>query len=245
MKTILKNRINIIVKYFNSLILIIVFPLWTIAQDTAKSQVIIFTDCDSPVVRIGEQKISEVKKPFQFYAGTYVIRFWAPGRELVTDSIRILPGQMNVIRKKLPLTDDFKNYLKQDARLKRPYKISLIASCGIALLYGFNFYEMTHFKNNTQDAYEKYIQSEILTDLQTNYNNYESNKSKYNRHRVINNALLIGGGILIPSALIWSNWYYKKRTKPFKPNEILLTKVVPVININYSSTDEIGFIMNF
>ena len=216
-----------------------------LAQEVPKSQVIIFTDCSNAVVKIGDQKISQFKTPFQFDTGVYEIKLWAPGRELVIDSVHILANQINVIRKKLPLTDDYKEYINYESRIKRPLKISSIFSLGIIVAYGFNHHFLNQNRSKANDKYDIYYNSAILPYQNENYNEYNKYKSKYERSRKINNALIIGGATLIPTSLLYSYLHYKKRNKKYETKEILLSEIEPVINLYGITYTEIGFRLKF
>jgi hypothetical protein len=205
-----------------------------------KGILLVTTQPRNVTITINEKKFTTVNTPVEWDTGQYIIKLWAPETNLVIDTFYIKQNQISIIRKRLPFSDDYLSYLQSEAKLKRPLNSSLTGSAILAGLVIINktFMQIEHRKAG--DALARYYQEVSLEGLNEQKSAYDKHHDRYNHYRKINNVILPAAAVLIPAALIVSYSYFRNHSVKYKPKEILLGRITPII-IKHENDLQFGF----
>ncbi|MCW3072143.1 MAG: hypothetical protein JWO44_2033 [Bacteroidetes bacterium] len=187
----------------------------TFAQELVqgKGKAIIYFESPTPVtVRLDTALLRQTKNPILLNEGSYIVRAWAPTKELYTDTITIKEGKTTICVKTLKNSEGYSAYLEELSS----YKLKKTGACYVALpatlLYsGFAYFKykqnarlMNEHLENAQSAKEGYEHSISLTNISIYKERYYSEKAIYESYLKKNNRLANLSCVVIPAGLVAS-----------------------------------------
>ena len=219
--------------------------------------VIYFEPSESVIIRLDTALLKQSKLPISLKPGTYVVRAWAPTKELFIDTIIVREHLTTIVSRRLKDAKAYTKYREQlsSYRVKIalvdyvPISVTVVYSLCLAKSYRDNEKLMNQHLENARTAATNYskLQSGVTSDLFSQQ--YNSERSYYEAYRTKNNqivkmASIVGSTQLVASALL----FYLSR-KIIGPGAYTEDRLLSLNTVNlksdYPSTCSVGVIFYF
>jgi hypothetical protein len=186
-----------------------------IAQENiqGKGKAIIYFGAPTPVtVRLDTALLKQTKNPIQLKEGRYVVKAWAPTKELYIDTITVKEGKTTICVKTLRNSDNYSAYLKErssyrhkKAGLRYVALPATILYSGLAYIkYKSNTKQMNEHLANAKSAKDGYEHSVSVTNIGLYKDRYYTEKDSYESYLKKNNTLVKASWIIVPTGVIAS-----------------------------------------
>lgn len=217
--------------------------------------VIFFEPNKNVIVRLDTLLIKQTSTPIILAEGKYVLRAWAPTKQLFTDTITIRENQTTIFTHHLKNSTEYSIYKKKLSR----YKIKKISTqmLPIPLTLGYSAFMFTKYNTNNK-LLNKHLEN--AKTASTNYENslsiedkdkykleYDIEKSNYETYRNKNNKIVkvatvsTSIGIIASAALLYLS---RKIIKPeFKEVPLLSLNTISFEN-DYTHNYSISIVVN-
>ena len=217
--------------------------------ETGKGKAIIYFKSETPViVRLDTSLIKQSSTPLNLKEGKYIVRAWAPHKQLFIDTITIKENKTTFVTQNLKNTAEYNNYYKQLNNYRTEKIVTEFVSypiIAIYCVYASNEYNknkkiMNQHYQNCQVAQNGYENSISVTDINMYKKQYSEEKANYEHYLDKNNKLSKTATIIIPSALVLSAGMFfaaKLIKKPAKYTEtpLLTLNDVYILKESYST----------
>lgn len=203
------------------------------AQDN-KGHILVAVKPEKAIVRFDTTNISNFKGHLHVDTGMHVIRAWAPGRQLVTDTVSVNSKKPFVYRIELPYTAEYKAYAKARNKYRTNMVLTRYVPWAVTLAVAVYFpLQYKNEKDAADDYYEEAIRYketyESLTDAEqiaTYKAGYEQSKANYEDALEKSDNAATTAMIAIPAAVAVSTGLYffsRKFERPVFEEEPLLS----------------------
>jgi hypothetical protein len=221
-----------------------------------KGKALIYFEPTTAIIRLDTTFLKQTKKPISLNIGTYVIRAWAPTKQLFIDTIEIKENKMVIISRHLKNTKEYDEYRRKLSVYKNRKVFTKFLPFPLTLAYsGYTFWAYNNNKaiikshlENTQSAITRYQNAISISDIDASKQQYEDEKNSYEKYRRKNNILAKTSAIIIPTALIVSTGLYFLSKKFIKPQYIETKPLLSLNSINikneFPSTCSVSISMN-
>ncbi|MCW3104080.1 MAG: hypothetical protein JWO09_2520 [Bacteroidetes bacterium] len=186
-----------------------------IAQEIVqgKGKAIIYFGSPTPVtVRLDTALLRQTKNPILLKEGKYIVRAWAPTKELFTDTITITEGKTTICVKSLKNSEAYSEYRRELSSYKLKKAGARYVVLPATLLYsGFAYFKyrqnaklMNEHLENAHIAKEGYEHSISLSNISMYKETYYSEKAIYESYIKKNNRLSTLSCVIIPAGIVAS-----------------------------------------
>lgn len=194
-------------------------------------------------------------------AGRYPMKLWAPGFEVVTDTIMVVQGIRNKYAKALTeKTPEFLEFERLDheynilVRRRKRKRNALITANALLAYYVLDAhrYKINRHRREAEAIYQQYSRALTLSDIESHYDNYVIAKGQYDSAvETAKNKLKIGVPVLLASFV--GSWLHIKNMnkKPlperpiFQPKPPFWTSNLELEIDSFGAGFEIGFRIKF
>jgi hypothetical protein len=207
-------------RLLSHLLIFFLLSPYLVAQTPSKLRV--YAKPDSAIIKSGELYF-EYGKFKELDTGTYIIKAWAPTRQLVSRTVELKANQYKTIPLKLPYTPAYKKYLRKNRSYKIKkmlFRYSFIA--GYLLLASNSYAIMQHNQDDADHFFEEaekykteYEQSFWEYDLQFNRSRFEQNKLNYDEAlaEVNSQRKILIAGAAATAVLTYVGWKISNKLK--------------------------------
>lgn len=223
--------------------LLILFSFWTHAQNDS-GRVRIFTKPEKAIIKIEHQTI-DYGKFYLLDSGTYKVRTWSEGMEILEKEIKVTKGSYSTLRMKMEPTKEYKAY--RSKLLKYKSKKFALEKVPAIFLVGFSAYKLVdltlefkdkkEYLDNANQFEEQYNNSFWVEDIEANRAGFNKNKELYQNSldniKSKTTSLIIGASIST-AAIYLGRKVTKKMVKPtFSEKPKMTASIIPTINSTY------------
>lgn len=222
---------------FFSLLLLLFFRVH--GQD--KGQLLIFFDpFEKTIIHLDSVRLKCAKDPITAEAGTYIVKAWAPTRELFIDTITIKPNRLARCVHKLKHSQHYLDYRSKLNTYRASivsYRILPLAVTTTACLFTFTnaaYQKQLSEKaieeaNNSKAAYQTGISEGAINQSRIDYDyyntQYQTHANRANRLKTLG-FVYAGTGLVFTAALFY---FSRNLKKPVYENETPLLSFNPVV----------------
>jgi hypothetical protein len=214
--------------------------------------VIYFEANTKVIVRLDTNALNQTKLPFSLKVGKYVVRAWAPTKQLFVDTISILDHRTTILARRLKNTKAYNKY-REDVVIYK-FKKAVTAFVPFPLALGYSVYMLNQYTSNgkamnqhlasAKTAGVSYGKSISNADVVKYTQEYGAEKNSYEECRAKNNQLVKTCAIFIPAAWVTSAALFylsKKIHRPAAYTEIpLLSLNAMSLRSDYPSSCSLG-----
>ena len=243
----------------NMVLLCFLTSLRTYAQDfePGKGKVVIYFESNTKViVRLDSTLLMQAKAPFSLKAGKYVVRAWAPTKQLFVDTIHVLPNRTTLVARRLKNCAAYTKY-KEDVVVYK-FKKTVTAFLPFPLTLGYSVFMVNQFNENRKVMNQHLANAKAAAiyygaatsgaDIARYTQEYNIEKDSYETCRTRNNKIVKTGAVFISTALAASATLFYFSKKVIRPAAYTESPLLSLNNIlvrsDYPSTCSLGVIWN-
>ncbi len=214
-------------------------PFKSISQ-SGKGYVLIAIKPSDAIVRLDTMLVQSNKSHILIDSGSHIIKIWAPGMKLVTDTLKVAEGHNVLFRRKLEPTIEYKNYSKELHSYKTKKVLTRylpgLVTLGASIFY-YSYYQKynTDANNYLDKANASKDKYESLTDIiqiQSHKAEYTYYKDLYDESFDKSVKISNQAKIVIPVAVVLTGVFYYYSKKLIKP-EFAETPLLSNLSFNY------------
>jgi hypothetical protein len=237
---------NYPLKYLQKIIVAILVPVLfcvvhKLQAQNKQSPLMIAVSPDNSIIRLDTALFRQTKSHFMADTGIYLIKAWAPGRKLLTDTIHVSGNGPVLYRKKLEKTNEYKAFKHENRKVIRKVFLQRVlpglVTAGSAAYFtiGYNKYKddaQKHLDKCTElkSAYEGATGLAEVTEYR---DGYLAEKERYDSAIKRANDLVKQATIILPVEIVTTGvlWYVsRKLQKPVFTETPLLSD----LNFDYN-----------
>jgi hypothetical protein len=227
------------------------------AFEKGKGKAVIYFESNTKViVRLDSHLLVQTKAPFLLKEGKYVIRAWAPTKQLFVDTISILQDRTTIVARRLKNTKAYNRYKEEVVMYK--FKKTVTAFIPLPLTAAYSIYMWNQYSGNkklmdshlvnARAAAVNYGSATSTADISKYSQEYDSEKNSYEIYRAKNNQIVKTGAIVASTALVASAallYVSKKVKRPAAYTETpMLTLNTIAVRSDYPNSCSLGVIIN-
>ena len=203
------------------LVLAIFSPYFISAQETGQAIVLVSPRKATTVLRLDTALLTNTKQPFDLRTGTYILRAWAPKRELLIDTLQVENEKVCFYKKKLNYSQEYLKYRKTLSVYRTKQYLpgaALIAYTSIsASFYSNNHRHQQDYLALALKEKDQYESSVSLIQIDHHKAEYEKYKKLYDSFYNKNKAITISSMVVLPLGFACAAWLVYKTIKTGKP----------------------------
>ncbi len=163
---------------------ILLFSSTLLAQSPA-GYVLIVVKPEDAIIRLNDDLFKQKTAHLKLDTGRYIIRSWAAGRELVTDTIFVKENTPLLYRKKLGYTEEYKKYRVKKLSYKSQ-KSSIYVMGGITVASAIYFYlDYAGTVKDANDYRDKANEYKAIYESQTDVNEIIKYRNAFERNKAL------------------------------------------------------------
>lgn len=222
-----------------SLFVLVVLADFHVKAQSEKGSLLIAIDPDDAIIRLDTALFKQQKSHIAIDTGLHVIRAWAPGKILVTDTINITTMRPVLYRKKLENSPEYKDYLRKKhvrnvALINLRYVPIAITAAATIYFIGARKNYINDADKNKKEAEESKAIYDNSMDAQTisyYHQVYDIQKERYNSSVKKANNITDVAKIAIPAGIVVTGVLYYFSTKITKP---VFTETPALSNLSFN-----------
>lgn len=219
-------------------------PLASVSQ-SGKGYLLIAIKPDDATIRLDTALVKSSKSHILVDSGSHIIKVWAPGMKLITDTVKITEGRNVLFRRKLEPTVEYQKFSEELQIYKHkkflmrqlPGLATLAASITYFSLYQINNSDANDYLDKANSSKAKYESLTDIIQIQSYKAEYFYYKDLYDESfekavKISNQAKIV-----IPVAVVITGVFYYYSKKLIKP-EFTETPLLSNVSFNYELTGQ-------